>query len=387
MGHAAMKILLITDGLPPRVLGGTGNIVWQIAQGFAKAGHTVATLSASPASSKSEGLVTQYTIPERTSRWAHYRSVFSWSRSREIMRIIEEVKPDIIHAHTLASQCGYRWIPLAKAKGIPIVLTAHDVMNVACGRVKEQEKMLWFKDLRRCRISWNPLRTAIIRSMLNRHTKVWTVSDALRDFMEAHGFRNLTTLHNGIDTEFWTAQDTGSARSTLNLPQDKTLFLLAGRLGIDKGTDLIARTLPADAHLLLAGRADLSAFKHFGNRVHYFTHQNPEQMRLLYAACDAVLVPSLCLDCFPTVCLEGMSCARPVLATSWGGAKEAVENGKTGWVLNPLDASAWARCMQQCIENPEACKRMGEAGRARMQEHFSLSRFLQELKKSYHESL
>ncbi len=375
-----MKILLVTDGLPPLVLGGTGNIVMQIAKGLSKNGHDVSTLSFSDKPKQSKQ---HFELPARSTRWMHYRSVFSKKREQEVLRVIETVKPDIIHAHTIANQAGYRWIKPARERDIEVIMTAHDVVNVACGRVTGFEKALWLKDLLRCKWSWNPFRTSIIRKTLNQHVKVLTVSDALREFMTRNGFTNLTTVHNGIDTNFWKPEDQKKIRTTLDLPYEKTMFFLAGRLGIDKGTDLIVKTLPKDAHLIIAGRAHLPNFAPVKDRLHYFANQGPAEMRDLYAACDAVLVPSRCLDCFPTMCLEGMSCERAILATSWGGSKEAVIDGKTGWVMDPMNEAAWAEKMQWCVEQRSTLGSVGKEGRKHMIKSFALPTFLDELENMY----
>jgi glycosyltransferase involved in cell wall biosynthesis len=383
-----MNILLITDGLPPLVLGGTGNIVWQTAKGLQKRGHTVATLSASPnPKSRDEGGVLQLEIPERHKRWMHYRSVFSRKRMNEIMHVIEEVQPDVIHAHTIANQIGYAWIPEARRKKIPVIVTMHDVMNAACGRVTGLESSLWLKDLKRARWTWNPLRVPIVRNILNNEARVFTVSNALKSFMERAGFTNLHTLHNGIDTEFWKPQDQAQARTDLGVPQDATIFFLSGRLGYDKGTDLIAKALPQNAHLILAGRIDATTFHAIQDRVHMYEKQNPEGMRNLYAACDAVLVPSKCLDCFPTVCLEGMSCARPILATTWGGSKESVKDKETGWILDPLDTAAWQQHMQWCMEHRSELPEFGARGRKLMETEFGMDKYLFQLLQVYTQAI
>lgn len=381
-----MKILIVSDALHPLQLGGAPRIAWDTAVGLAKRGHTVTVLAAAArdALPKEHDGVHIQTIKPLSQKTAHYRSVFSTKRAREVIKIVEEVQPDLIHAHVIAWQCGYRWIPLARKKNIPVVITCHDVMAIACGRVAPDEDMIWLKDLGRMGLTWNPLRNLMIRKILNAHTKVLCVSDALCNFMEARGFTNLTTLHNGVDLDFWHEEcSQEEARRRLNLPQNIPLFLLAGRLGIDKGSALVNETLPETAHLIVAGSIDFREIVRIRERMHLFKHQSPEQMRLLYAACDLSLVPSLCLDCFPTVCLEAMACSRPVIASSWGGAKEAVVNGETGWIIDPLKPAMLRERMEWCAAHRHELPAFGRAGRERMEERFSQERYLDEMEKVY----
>lgn len=380
-----MRILHLVDGMPPSALGGTGRIVTEVARGQAKMGHDVGVLSAAKTGTLPATLdgVTLLTIEPKPERWAHFRCVFSGRLKREVVRQIESFKPEIVHAHTISRQIGYQWMPWVKKHGMTLIVTCHDVSHVAYGKVTGRETNLWFTEMLRYRWTWNPLRTAKIRHYLGFADRILTVSDALREYLTRRGLTNLRTLHNGIDLQFWKPElSKADARTKLNLPGDAFLFLLAGRMGVDKGSTLIAATLPKDAHLVLAGDRFSDEFAPVKDRMHIFKNQTAEEMKVQYAAADVVLVPSRCLDCFPTVCLEAMAMERPVMATSWGGAKESVQNGQTGWILDPLDPQAWAAKMAWCMKNRTTIDDAGKNGRARMRD-LSLETMLKQLEKIY----
>lgn len=379
-----MRILHITDSLPPAVLGGSGRIVWDTAVAQAKSGNDVTVLTCAKPGTfpETKDGVRILTIEPKTQRWAHYRSVFSNKRAKEVMRHIKNVKPEIIHAHLIAWQAGYKWILKARKK-FRIVVTCHDVMNTAYGRVTPDETGMWLRDLKRFRWSWNPFRNLLIRRLFNDHCTVITVSDALKAYMKRMGFKNLTTVHNGVDAAFWKPESQEVARTHFNLPHDKTIFLLAGRMGVDKGSDAIIRILPENAHLALAGETDPTVMTALNGRVTFLGKLNEDEMRRAYAAVDAVLIPSRCLDCFPTVALEAMSCERAVVATSWGGAKEAVVDEKTGWIIDPLDEAAWSNRLAWCVAHRSELLTYGKAGRTRLEEHFSQKHMLEKLGNTY----
>lgn len=380
-----MKILTITDELPPHVLGGSGRIAWETSLGLTKLGHSVTILTAAPDGTfpmEYEGMMIG-TIPTRGRRWAHWRGVFSRSRERDVLRILDEVQPDIIHAHGLAWQIGYRWIAAAVKRNIPVFYTCHGVMHVAYSRVKGDEQSTLKKDLALARWEYNPLRNFFVKRALDQ-THMLCVSDALRDWNARHGYENTTTLHNGIDLGSWEeVASKQEARQQWNLPENTTIFLLAGRVGIDKGSSLIDRVLPEDAHLVVAGTADLREFHRTRERVTFLPGLQPEGMRLLYAAVDAVLVPSIYLDPFPTVCLEAMACKRPVIATTMGGAKEAVADGTAGWVIDPHDEQAWRNRLQWVMDHRDELPALGEQARSHVEQHFSLDRYLSQLTTHY----
>jgi glycosyltransferase involved in cell wall biosynthesis len=59
-------------------------------------------------------------------------------------------------------------------------------------------------------------------------------------------------------------------------------------------------------------------------------------------ACDAVAVPSVHPESFPTIALEALAAGRPVLASDIGGLAEIVSPG-SGWLLPPGDTQAWSQ--------------------------------------------
>lgn len=381
-----MNILLINDDLPPVSIGGSGRIVWETAAGLKQRGHDVTILTAASGHDfppERDGIRIR-TIPKKTLRWAHYRSVFSQSRCEEVLKIIRDVQPDVIHAHDVAWQIGYRWIAHARSMVIRVVHTAHSAMAVSYGKVEEGARTLWLQDLMRARWTFNPLRNAFIRSQLKHCTDILCVSDALRTFLIAHGYPARTNvLHNGINLSFWKeSTPQKEARAELDLPTDALVFLTAGRLGHAKGTDALLKALPTDAHLIASGTMPAHLAQSATSRVH-IVKADANRMRTLYAACDVVVVPSLYLDPFPTVCLEAMACSRPVIATRLGGAKEAVEDGVTGWVLDPRNHAAFAERLAWCGSHRDELKQCGRAGRKHMEKEFSRELYLDRLMDVY----
>ncbi len=383
---ATMRILHIVDGIPPAVLGGTGRIVVEVARSQQNKGHEVGILSAATKGTSPATLdgVQLFTIEPGSERMAHYRAVFSRAQERSVLQAIDAFKPDVVHAHTISRQIGYRWMPAMKRRGMTLIVTCHDVSHISYGKIWPGRAPSWWHDFRRYRWSWNPFRHTLIRSFLKHADHILTVSDALKTELELHTFPPMQTLHNGIDLGFWKPSMTKQeARQILKLPTDRFLFLLAGRMGFDKGSTLIAATLPQNADLVLAGDRFSDEFVPVKNRMHIFYNQSAEEMRVQYAASDVVLVPSRCLDCFPTVCLEAMALQRPVMATRWGGAKESVEDGTTGWILDPFDENAWKEKMQWCVAHPQELTAIGDAGRRRMEKEFSITMMVNKLETIY----
>ncbi len=81
------------------------------------------------------------------------------------------------------------------------------------------------------------------------------------------------------------------------------------------------------------------------------------------AASDIMVMPSI-IEGLPNAILEGMAAGLPVVATDVGGIPEAVDHGRTGFVVPPEDGEALVRAMTRLGEDPGLCREMGNAGRA-----------------------
>ena len=77
-------------------------------------------------------------------------------------------------------------------------------------------------------------------------------------------------------------------------------------------------------------------------------------------------------DVFPTVILEAMASARPVVSTRLAGIPELVVDGQTGMLVPPGDSTALAHALEQLLRDPELRLRFGDAGRARIEQHFRI---------------
>src|SRR5207247_11054153 len=86
---------------------------------------------------------------------------------------------------------------------------------------------------------------------------------------------------------------------------------------------------------------------------------------------DVVVLPSS-VEGMPLVLLEAMAHRRPVVATPVGGTPEVVVDGETGLLVPPRDPRALADAIRRLLDDPDLAKRLGDAGRRRVELHFSL---------------
>jgi glycosyltransferase involved in cell wall biosynthesis len=75
--------------------------------------------------------------------------------------------------------------------------------------------------------------------------------------------------------------------------------------------------------------------------------------------------------------MEYMALGKPVIATDCGGNGELVEHGQSGFLIAGGDADALTRRIVQILDDPAQASRLGETGRRRIREEFSLERMTQ----------
>lgn len=92
-------------------------------------------------------------------------------------------------------------------------------------------------------------------------------------------------------------------------------------------------------------------------------------------------------DGLPTVILEAMSLAKPVIGTGIVGIPETIVDGSTGFVVAPDDPSELADRLRRLIESAELRSRMGRAGRRRSIEAFSHEQYRDGFANVYRELL
>jgi len=77
-------------------------------------------------------------------------------------------------------------------------------------------------------------------------------------------------------------------------------------------------------------------------------------------------------DVFPTVILEAMAAARPVVSARLAGIPELVVHEETGLLVSPGDTAALADALERLLRDPQLRLRYGNAGRARIEQHFRI---------------
>jgi len=239
------------------------------------------------------------------------------------------------------------------------------------------------------------------RYRLNRWTiglvdRVTVVSAQVRDFCTAHiglPAGKLVLIPNGVELPPAPLASRQEVRAELGLPLDALVAGAAGRLDPVKGVRFLIQALArlGGVHLAIVGdgpeRAALEALAErlgVAGRVHWLGHWHDVQQVL--PAFDLFVQPSL-HEGLPNTVLEAMAAGLPVVATAVGGTPEAVLDGVTGLLVHPGDPEALARAISRLLDDPATCQAMGQAGRERVAQNFTVERMIAQTETLYEQLL
>ena len=176
--------------------------------------------------------------------------------------------------------------------------------------------------------------------------------------------------------------------------EGKRVILTVGRLAARKGHDMIVRALPQlmgevpNLCYLVVGKGDPSELKELAasngvaDRLTIVDYVADADLPALYHLCDIYAMVSRWdpvtkeVEGFGIVYLEAAACGKPCVAGSAGGSGDAVQDGVTGFVVEPTDVGEITEALRSLLVSPRKAVAMGKAGRARVLKDFDRSRLL-----------
>jgi glycosyltransferase involved in cell wall biosynthesis len=210
---------------------------------------------------------------------------------------------------------------------------------------------------------------ALARQVLRRARLVIAPSRALADEARRFGGEEVRIIPSGVALPPEVGQEA-----------EPPEILYAGRLSPEKGVrELVAAAdgLP----LVVVGDGPLR--DEVPGALGFLPH---DQLVERYARAAVVACPSH-REGFGVVCAEAMAYGRPVVAGNVGGLRDLVVDEETGLLVEPGDVAALRVALTRLLEDSDLRRRFGEAGRARIAEHFTWQRFADETLRAYEDAL
>jgi glycosyltransferase involved in cell wall biosynthesis len=339
------------------------------------------------------------------------RFFYSGEARRQFARLLDDFRPDVIHAHGVYHHLTNSILEPARRRAIPIVYTLHDYKLVCPAYHFYTERGGLCEKCRGGR-QWNCLTHRCTHGSLAMDALYavdglaqWhggALRDAVARFVGPCRFIVEKFAEHGFPREklryvpnfFESADDAPVAPGDVEAIRAAhgPHILYFGRLSPEKGLDvLIDAAASADATLIVVGdgpkRAELERQASArGGRCLFTGHLKGARLWAHVEAAAAVALPSVWYEIAPKSILEAQARARPIVTTRIGGLPEMVEDGVTGLVVPPGDRAALAAALRRVLDMDETGReRMGARGRARALGEFTRERYYREMTGIYAE--
>ncbi|MEW6731287.1 MAG: glycosyltransferase [Acidobacteriota bacterium] len=186
----------------------------------------------------------------------------------------------------------------------------------------------------------------------------------------------------GIDlTQFTETEKIHAAAVAIRARYRGPLLIGVGRLIYYKGFEYVIEAMrDIDAQLLIIGDGPLRSRLEVrardcgvAERVHFLGEIHNQEITPYYYASDLFVFPSIARsEAFGIVQLEAMACRLPVVNTALdSGVPFVSRNEESGLTVEPKNSHAFAQAVNRLLADPAWMRRLGEAGRRRVEKEFS----------------
>jgi glycosyltransferase involved in cell wall biosynthesis len=304
----------------------------------------------------------------------------------------------LVHCHNLHG--GYFDLRQLRylTRRLPVVVTMHDawllsghcVHSFTCERWKsgcgQCPDLSIYPSIRRDATAYNWRRKARIfnASGLYVATPCRWLMDKVDQSMLSQGIIKSRVIPNGIDLSIFKPGDRAQARHKLGLPEKVPMVLSAGNLFRRNGFKDYVSLCAALAKVELledAGRpiavvlGDGGEAQQSGSfEIRFVPFTGAATIVADYFRAADLYVHPAKAETFPLSVLEAGACGIPIIASAVGGVPEQIEDGHTGYLVDPGNPDDLARKIMLVLSDGETRNAMGYAAALVAQRKFGADR-------------
>lgn len=300
-----------------------------------------------------------------------------------LYRLFRRERPGIVHTHT--AKAGTVGRIAAILAGVPVIVhTFHGhVLHGYFGK-------------------WKTAFFRAVERMLGRFcNRIVAVSEQCRQDLLRYGVGNPETIQTiplGLELDSFAIPISGAReelRGRYGIPHEAFVVGMVARMVPIKRHEDLFRAIPQvlalypDVYFLIVGdgecRKKLDALaEELGiTRRCIFAGFHTELNRI-YQAVDLVVLTSG-NEGLPVVIIEALASGVPVVATRVGGVPELIEEGKTGYIVEPYDIDSIAEGLKKAIGDPDKTRTMGGIAQKETLEKYSIRRLVRDIDALYQE--
>ncbi len=398
-----MKIVILSDDFPPKSGGGAAIMAHIHATTLSSRGYSVTVITTvENIKDVGEVFVDGIKIIKLYSkyhpRFRSYLSLYNPFLIFKISKILKSENADIVHAHNIHSHISYHALSIAKKYSKALFVTIHDSMPFHYSKLfprypyhsdTQSYIVSWKTQLKDFGIRFNPFRNILIRYYLRIPDKLIAVSEALKKALNDNDIMNVEVINNGINIKKWEidSDSVEGFKKRYNLT-NKKVILFCGRLSRAKGGEVLIKSMQAilskipNAVLLIVGEKTPEVSGN-DNYLVFTGKLSNKALIEAYGASNLLVSPSLCFDWFPTVNLEAMAMKLPVITTCFGGGREAVKDGVTGYVINPYHPNELENKIILILKDNIISQKLSQEGYERVKKEFDLDNYANKIISCY----
>lgn len=357
MSNDRIRVVLCTDGVYPQAMGGMQRHSRLLAEHLARSGKVALTvLHPHPIGIFDPALgINEVHVPDIDRSKFYLREL--WRYSGRVAERLDALKPDVI-----LSQGFCVWKGIARFRD-RLIVHPHGL---------EMFQMLTRKEHM---LGW-PFRAAL-KHIVRRSAVVISLGGKLTGILQriaAGSGCHVVVLPNATDVPAVPPDRPATEKHAVTL-------LFVGRFAFNKGLDVL---MTVAQRLIAEGKPDLVRFQLAGDgpllaryqrnglpgNVELLGRVDDVRLATLYADCDALILPTR-FEGMPTVVLEAMARARPIIVSDVGASAELV-SPHNGYLLPPGDADALYHAVVAFAgRSPDVRAKMGAYSYARVKELYS----------------
>lgn len=320
------------------------------------------------------------------------KSVYSLEARQAIGRLIEDVRPDIVHAHNVYHHLTPAIFGAARKKGVPVVMTVHD-LKIGC-----PSKLMLAPDgiCERCKggRTWNAVGqrclkdSALLSGVAAFETSLHHFLGSYRKNVDAFilpsHFHTEKLIEWGLPahkTRYLPNAVDVTAMTPDFAPGER--FVFVGRLSEEKGLVTFIRAVAeagVEATLVGTGpqedelRALIAAT---GASVELAGYRTGSELFDIIRGAKALVLPSECYENAPVVLLEAYGLGKPVIGADLGGIPELIVEDNTGLLFESASPSSLAAALARMASMPPSTlEEMGREGRRFVEARFTREQYL-----------
>lgn len=314
-----------------------------------------------------------------------FKLIYSFESRNQFQKLLNDVKPDLVHAHNIYGRLTFSIFDASKGKKLPVIMTLHDYKLLCPSYLM----LLNGKICERC------IKRKYYRSVLTRCHKG---SFAASVIYAMEGYLNyLTGKYEQVRYFICPSMFSLKKHLEAGLPEEKLVhlpnfvkiedyepnykcgdyILYVGRLSKEKGVLTLLKAIKGiDMQLKIVGDGPMREVcekfvsENNLNNVQLLGYKSGEELKQLYRDAAFLVIPSEWYENQPMTVIESFAYGKPMIGSNIGGIPEMIIDGETGLLFESGNEIDLRNKIVYLLSNPSFIENMGRKAREKAEKEY-----------------